>query len=71
LISTANIEEKITSFAKTHFLENTEPIVIDIIKSILKPNLIFNQELTRPKKDFAVNNVPLYDGFVQAGENYS
>jgi hypothetical protein len=68
LTSVDNIEEEIIAFAKSYFLENTELLLIDILKTGIKPNLIYSAELTEAEKEMAKANIPLYDGYVRSGE---
>lgn len=68
ITSMDQLEEKIISFVKSYFYENSEPLVIDILKTKIKPNLIYNSELTSNEKEIARQNVPMYDGYVRAGE---
>lgn len=63
-----NIEEKIINFVKINFLENSEPLFIDIIKNILKPNLFYNSSLTDKEKELAKQNVPSYQGYMKVGD---
>lgn len=68
LTTTDNVEEKIINFVKTNFLENSEPIFIDIIKNTLKPNLYFNPTLSDLEKELAKQNVTTYLGYVKVGD---
>lgn len=68
LTSIDNIEDKIVSFIKSNFSSNSEPLLIDILKNTLKPNLYFNKEQTENEKILAKKNVPQFDGYVKAGE---
>lgn len=63
-----NIEEKVMNFVKNNFLENSEPLFTDIIKSTLKPNLFFNPVLTEKEKELAKQSIPSYQGYVKAGD---
>jgi hypothetical protein len=68
LVSTDNFEDKIVAFIKSNFNSNSEPLLIDILKNTLKPNLYFNKELSENEKKLAKQNVPLFDGYVKSGE---
>ncbi|MGB9701137.1 MAG: HD family phosphohydrolase [Candidatus Kapaibacteriota bacterium] len=68
LTSTDNVEDKIVSFIKSNFTSNSEPLLIDILKNTIKPNLYFNKEQTENEKILAKKNVPQFDGYVKAGE---
>lgn len=68
LNSPDNFEENVADYIKNNFHENTEPLLSDILKFCLKPNLFYSQELTEKEKEIAKNNVPLYNGYVIAGE---
>lgn len=63
-----NVEEKIINFVKINFLENSEPLFIDIIKNTLKPNLFYNSASTDKEKEIAKQNVASYQGFVKSGD---
>ncbi len=68
LTTNDNVNDRISDFIKSRFVENSEPLFIDILKSIVKPNLFYNQKATDTEIELAKQNVPLYLGYVKSGD---
>lgn len=68
LTSQNDIEKQIDEILQNNFHRNTQPLFKDFLLKNLKPNLIYSSELTSKEIEIAKQSVPLYDGYVKAGQ---
>ncbi|MEN6511355.1 MAG: HDIG domain-containing metalloprotein [Chloroherpetonaceae bacterium] len=68
LTSQNDVDKQIEEILQNNFNRNTQPIFKDFLQKYLKPNLIYNAELTNKESELTKQSVPLYDGYVKSGE---
>lgn len=70
VLEIAEAQAKIKTFLKTQYPPEAPEIAIAdyLVAGFLAPNLIYNEEITRERKENAIHDVPLTRGYVEQDE---